>query len=310
VGEGITPRPLGEGIAPRPLGEAARSAGEGAPRTGYLLALAGVALFSTSPVLVRWAAGISAVEITFWRLLVATLTVLVFGLLSSRPVNFKNIPHRRFATYGVVIALHFFLYIASLFFTSVAHSLALVYTAPLFIALLSWLALGERLKPRQWVGVGLGIAGVAVLSGFEPHITGQTLIGDALAIGSAITFALYSVIGRARRAHHTLFEYAAGVYGWGALWLLPLAAWQAQYSRYSLPGAAAIVGLGVGPLGTGHTLYNAALRRVPATYVNLIATLEVVGGVLLGALLLGELPSLSALAGAAVVVAGILLVVI
>lgn len=282
----------------------------GGARTGYLQALAGVALFSTSPVLIRWAEGVSAVEITFWRLLIATVTVLVFGLLSRRPVNFRTLPHKRFAGYGVVIALHFFLYVASLFFTSVAHSLALVYTAPLFIALFSWLALGERLRSRQWVGVGLGVAGVAVLAGFEPAFSTRVLFGDGLAVGSAITFAIYSVIGRARRSHHTLFEYAAGVYGWGAVWLLPLALWQAQYSRYSLAAGASILGLGVGPLGTGHTLYNAALRRVPATYVNLIATLEVVGGVLLGALLLGELPSVSALAGAAVVLGGILLVVL
>ena len=279
-------------------------------RTGYTQAFAAVALFSTSPVLIRWAEGVSAVEITFWRLLLATLTVLAFGLVARQPVRWSAIPHRRFMGYGVVIALHFFLYIASLFFTSVAHSLALVYTAPLFIAVLSWLTLGERLSARQWAGVALGVAGTAILAGFEPRITPEMLIGDALAIGSAITFAIYSVIGRARRSDHTLFEYAAGVYGWGALWLLPLAAWQALQSQYSPAAAVAIFGLGVGPLGTGHTLYNAALRRVPATYVNLIATLEVVGGVLLGALFLGELPSATSLGGAAVVLVGILLVVL
>jgi drug/metabolite transporter (DMT)-like permease len=297
------------GKGAREPGGAQRPPEHGA-RMGYLQALAGVALFSTSPVLIRWAETISAVEITFGRLLLATLTVLVFGWVSGSPVNLLSLPHARFAGYGVVIALHFFLYIASLFFTSVAHSLALVYTAPLFIALLSWLTLGEKLRPRQWAGVALGVAGVAVLAGFEPQITLRSLLGDALAVGSAITFAIYSVIGRARRAHHTLFEYAAGVYGWGALWLLPLALWQAPHSRYSLTGGLAVLGLGIGPLGTGHTLYNAALRRVPATYVNLIATLEVVGGVLLGALLLGELPSAAALAGAAIVLAGILLVVL
>jgi len=279
-------------------------------RTGYLQAFAAVALFSTSPVLIRWVEGVSAVEITFWRLALATVTVLVFGLAVGQPVTWRAIPHRRFAGYGVVIALHFFLYIASLFFTSVAHSLALVYTAPLFIAVLSWLTLGERLRPRQWLGVGLGVAGVGVLAGFEPQVSPRVLFGDLLAVGSAMTFAVYSVIGRSQRARNTLVEYAAGVYGWGALWLLPLAAWQAMHSQYSLAAGAAIVGLGVGPLGTGHTLYNAALRRVPATYVNLIATLEVVGGVALGAFFLGELPSVSSLAGGGIVLIGILLVVL
>ncbi|HET7768486.1 MAG TPA: EamA family transporter [Chloroflexota bacterium] len=277
---------------------------------GITQALLAVVLFSTSPVLIRWAGGVSEVEITFWRLLLATLTVLAIGALTRRTPNLARLPQRTFALYGVVIALHFFLYIASLSFTSVAHSLALVYTAPLFIALLSWRVLGERLRPRQWAGVGLGVAGTTVISGFDPSVTPRMLIGDALAIGSAITFAIYSVTGRAQRERHTLFEYAAGVYGWGALWLLPVALWSARTSQYTPGAAAAILGLGVGPLGTGHTLYNAALRRVPATYANLIATLEVVGGVLLGALLLGELPSVVALIGAAIVLLGILLVVL
>jgi drug/metabolite transporter (DMT)-like permease len=156
----------------------------------------------------------------------------------------------------------------------------------------------------------LGVVGVAILVGFAPALSGRALLGDLLAIGSAIAFAVYSVVGRAQRERFSLFDYAAGVYGWGALWLLPLAAWQAPGSQYGMAPALAIAGLGVGPLGTGHTLYNAALRRVPATYVNLIATLEVVGGVVLGAWLLGEAPTASSLAGAAIVLAGILLVVL
>jgi drug/metabolite transporter (DMT)-like permease len=279
-------------------------------RIGYLQVFTGVLLFSTSPVLIRWAESVSALERTFWRLALATATVVIFALAARRPVRWRALPHRRFALYGVVIALHFYLYIASLDYTSVAHSLALVYTAPLFIALLSWVALGERLRPRQWLGVAVGVVGVSILAGFAPELSGRALLGDALAIGSAVTFAIYSVVGRAVRARHRLFDYAAGVYGWGALWLLPLAVLAAPGSQYGLTEGLAIAALGVGPLGTGHTLYNAALRRVPATYVNLIATLEVVGGVVLGVLFLGEAPTPTSLVGAAVVLTGLLLVML
>ena len=73
---------------------------------------------------------------------------------------------------------------------------------------------------------------------------------------------------------------------------------------------ASIVGLGVFPLACGHTLYNAALRRVSATYVNLIATQEVLGGVLLGALLLQEVPSFNSIIGGLITIGGILLVLL
>ena len=69
-----------------------------------------------------------------------------------------------------------------------------------------------------------------------------------------------------------------------------------------------VLALGLLPLGLGHTLYNAALRRTPATQVNLIATQEVTGGVLLGVLLLGEIPSLSSVIGALITLLGIALV--
>jgi drug/metabolite transporter (DMT)-like permease len=280
----------------------------GRARTGYLQALAAVALFSTSPVLVRRAETVSAVEITFWRLAIAAATVAAIAALTRRPVRWRRLSWRPFAAYGVVIALHFFLYIAALFFTTVAHALALVYTAPLFIAVLSRIFLGEHLSPRRWLGVLLAVGGVVILTGFEPQAGPGMLLGDLLATGSAVTFALYSVIGRARRDDFPLFDYAAGIYAWGAVWLLPLALWRAPESVYTPPAVLAIAGLGIGPLGAGHTLYNAALRRIPATAANLIATLEVVGGVALSALLLGEIPGPAELAGAGVVLCGILLV--
>ncbi|MCX7853797.1 MAG: EamA family transporter, partial [Caldilineales bacterium] len=71
-----------------------------------------------------------------------------------------------------------------------------------------------------------------------------------------------------------------------------------------------LIGLGLIPLGLGHTLYNAALRRTHATYVNVIATQEVTGGILLGILLLGEIPGLNEVIGAAVTLLGVLLVIL
>ena len=64
------------------------------------------------------------------------------------------------------------------------------------------------------------------------------------------------------------------------------------------------------PLGIGHTLYNAALRHTHATTANLIATQEVTLGILLGALVLGEMPQINEIAGALVTLLGIVLVLL
>ncbi len=266
-------------------------------------------MFSTTPVLIRLAAPVSSAEIAFWRMALAALTVLVLSRLMHEPIALPRGDARRFALYGLVTALHFLLYIASLAFTTIAHSLSIVYTAPIFIAVFSALFLGERLSRGKYVGIAITVLGIAVLAGFEPRLSPRMFFGDALALGSAVCFAFYSIFGRSQRERYSLLTYTFNVYAAAALWLTPAAL--ASFRPVYTPAAIlAIVLLGVFPLGLGHTLYNAAIRKVHATYANLIATQEVTGGIILGVLMLGEIPSLSASAGALIALAGIMVVLV
>ena len=292
----------------RLLGQTAGQQADG-ERQGLYYVVIAVFFFSTSPVLVRWAESLSAYEITAGRMASAGLIVLILALGRR-----ERLPQRqdwpRFALFGLIAALHFGLFIASLTYTTIAHSLALVYTAPIFVALFSWLFLAEKLDKRQWLGTLIAVLGVALLAGFEPAFSRRMLIGDLLAAGSAVCYGLYSVAGRSQRNRYALLAYAGSVYACAALWLLPLAALHFTPGGYTLKAVASILALGLLPLGLGHTLYNAALRRAPATMVNLIATQEVTGGILLGILLLHEMPSLNSVAGALVTLVGIAMVIL
>ncbi len=149
--------------------------------------------------------------------------------------------------------------------------------------------------------------GIAILAGLEPRMNPQMAFGDFLALMSAIAYALYSIAGRYERVRYPLLVYASRVYGAAAIWLLlpallaipgsPPEAWGARQ-------VASVVALGLGPLALGHTLYNASLRRVHATYVNIIASQEVTGGIILSWIFLAQVPSLNALAGALVALIG------
>jgi len=265
-------------------------------------------------VFVRLAAPISPYEITFWRMVFAASTVGVGMLLTRRSAG--PLPwERRYIGFGLVAALHFLLFVTALSFTSIAHALSITYLAPVFTAVASWRLLGEKLSGRQVIGGLVAIAGIAVLVGFEPRLTSRMLLGDALALLSAACYAVYSIVGRSERSRYGLLPYALAVYGLAALWLLPafaagFAGRPAAAEAYTLPRLLALVGAGVLPLGLGHTLYNASLRRIPATYANLIASQEVTGGVALGALLLGEVPSINSMVGALLAIAGIVLVLV
>ncbi len=279
-------------------------------KLGLLYASVGTFIFATTPIFVRWAAPLSPYEITEGRLMVGAL--LIYTVMILRRERFL-IPKERlplFALFGAVTALHFLFYIASLNFTTIAHSLAIVYTAPIFVTLFSGIFLKEPIPARKWLGVVITIIGIGIMAGFEPNFDRRMLLGDLMALGSAIMFGFYSIMGRSQREKMPLFLYAGNVYGMAALWMLPVAARHFTPSGYAWLPVVSILILGIFPLGIGHTLYNAALRKVHATYVNLIATQEVTGGVILGALILKEIPPVNSIVGIVVSLAGIALVLI
>ncbi len=279
-------------------------------RLGLLYAVIAVLFFSTSPIFIRWAQTISSYEIAFWRLTTAALTVAGMMLITGERWYVPRAEWRKFLLFGLITALHFLFYIASLAFTTIAHSLAIVYTAPIFVTLFSAVFLKEPIPRRKWGGVLITVLGIGILAGFQPDFNQRMLIGDLLALGSAITFGFYSIAGRSQRHQYSLFTYAMTTYGAAALWALPAAALTWTPGGYTPKTVLSILGMGVIPLGLGHTLYNAALRRLHASYVNIIATQEVTGGVILGALLLGEIPGINEIIGILVALMGIFLVML
>ncbi|MCS7259232.1 MAG: DMT family transporter [Anaerolineae bacterium] len=279
-------------------------------RRGLWLAVIAVCFFSTSPVLMLWADPLSPYEKTFWRMMVGALSVLGIALMQGSLPRYNYADPVRFLGFGLVTAVHFLGYIAALNFTSIAHALTITYTSPIFVTLFSALYLKEPVAPRKYLGILVVLAGIAVLVGFQPALDGTMLIGDGLALLSAITFGIYSVMGRSQRTTYPLLTYAFATYGMASMWMLPGALLTWTSSGYGLRQMLALFLSGVVPLGIGHTLYNAAIRHTHATYVNLIATQEVTGGMLLGMLILGQAPSLNALIGAAITLIGVAIVLL
>ena len=278
-------------------------------RRGLFYGALAVLFFSTAPVLIRWGEPLTPYVIAWGRVLVGAVAVYCLAMSQGNRPRFQRTDWPKFFLYGLITALHLLCYIASLSFTSIAHSLTLTYTSPIFVTLFSWLFLKEPIGRRKCLGVAVSVLGVAILARFEPQLTGQMVIGDLLALGSALCFGFYSIAGRSQRGNYPLLTYAFGLYGLAAFWLTPVA-----LVTFTSPGTwrpvGAIVALGILPLALGHTLYNAALRRTHATYVNLIATQEVTGGIILGYLLLGEVPTFNSLLGAAITLIGIAMVLI
>lgn len=279
-------------------------------RRGLFYAGVAVFFFSTSAIFVRWAGGLSSYEITFWRLAIAAGALALAMIVRSERWAVPRQLWGRFVIFGLVAALHFLFYVTAVSFTTIAHALSIVYTAPVFVALFSAIFLHESLSRRQWLGVFLAVIGVAVLAGFQAELTQQMLVGDILALASAVTYGLYSVIGRAQRHQTSLLAYAVTVYAVAALWTFVPAVLAFTPGGYTPVSILSLLALGLLPLALGHTLYNAALRHLNATYANIIAMFEVAGAILLGVLLLSEIPAANEIAGTLIVMAGVLIVLV
>jgi drug/metabolite transporter (DMT)-like permease len=275
--------------------------------TGVVQAVAATLCFSTGAVLVRWAADLSPVEVTSLRLLLAATFVGLAAWAAGNRLTLSAREWARLIPIGITAALHFLAFIASLYFTTVAHALTLTYTAPLFIAALSFLVLREPLPRRTLPAALAALVGVAVLAGFEPRLDSRMLVGDVLAVGAAVTFAVYSLLGRRERARLPLLTYAAGTYLVAGVVAVPFAG-SLLRPGLPLPALGAVCAMALVPSALGHTLYNASIRRLHPSVPNLIATQEVTLGILLAWMVLGEPVTWNAAAGAALTVLGVSLV--
>lgn len=288
----------------------------GSPPIPPALALfVSVLAFSWAGPLVRFSDA-PALAISLWRLVVAVGVLLL--IVSLRPAGWS--PLRRLGGRdwllgcgaGVLLALHFWSWIASIQYTSIASSVVLVSTQPLFVALLSAFLLREHPTSREWTGIGVASLGAALIGWGDLHLGGTALFGDALALSAAFLAAAYTIVGRALRSRVDLWSYVLVVYGSAALVLflavvtLPGVSLVAGYGRVDW---LVFVALALGPMLLGHTGVNYALRYVRAYLANLAVLGEPVGAILIAWLLpaIAEPPTMTTLVGGGVILGGIAL---
>ena len=213
------------------------------------------------------------------------------------------------AVAGIALGAHFGTWIASLDYTSVAASVVLVSTTPVFVAVAAYLLLGERTSVLSFAGIVLAIAGTAVIAGGGPGTGNAAFLGNVLALVGAVAMAVYVLIGRSLRTGGVgALSYSILGYSAAALALLPVALLSgAQLWGYSATTWFWLFVITLGPQLLGHTVLNWALEYVPASIVSGAILAEPVIAALLAWLILSEKPGLATLLGGLVVLAGLYL---
>lgn len=269
----------------------------------------GVLSVSWAAILVRLADA-PALAIAAWRLVLAGAAALAFALLRRR-AELRALDGRAYsllAGAGLALALHFATWISSLRLTSVASSVALVTTQPVWVALLSRALLRERIAPRVAGGIALAVLGGVAMAGGDVAIGPRALAGDALALAGAIAAALYFVAGRRVRARLSAGAYVGVVYPVAALGLLALAIGAGtQLTGFGARTWTALALLALVPQLLGHSLLNWSLRWLSGTFVAVTIVAEPVMSIVLAIPVLGERPSSTQVVGGLLLLAGVAL---
>ena len=284
------------------------------PIVSPLAGLVGAVLaVSTGAILVRWSEAPSSVA-AFYRVVFTTVPLLpvavwryreAFARMQARDVAFA-------ALSGIALAIHFATWFESLAWTSVAASVTLVQSQPVFVALGAWGLLHERVTRRTGVGIAVAVTGMVAMS-FGDLLGGvfvgaRPVYGNGLALLGAVTAAGYVLAGRALRQRLALIPYVVVVYSVCAAVLLGIAVGQgAPLTGYPPREWAVFIGLAAGPGLLGHTVLNWALGHLESSVVSVSLLGEPIGATALAAVFLGELPTRFTVVGGVVVLAGILL---
>lgn len=261
----------------------------------------GLVVISFASIWIRWADA-PPISIAAYRLGLAALLLTPLALSARRSqLQALTQSDMRYALLGgVCLALHFIFWISSLEFTSVASSVVLVTTNPIFVALGSHFFLKESVTLSVAVGIASSLVG-GLLIGYGDFLAGpNVLLGDGLALLGAVMASAYLLVGRRLRAHTDLLTYIFLVYSAAAIVLL-VTALVLRQPLWGFPQETYLwlVLLAIGPQLIGHTSFNWALKHLPASTVAVIILGEPVGSTALAYFLLGEpITPLKAIGGA------------
>jgi drug/metabolite transporter (DMT)-like permease len=252
-----------------------------------------------------------SLAIAMWRNALAALVLVPWlawrhrGAWATMPTRERRLS----ALAGLLLAAHFATWIPSLALTSVASSVALVASQPVWAALVLR-ARGEPVSTTVWTGIAVALVGVVVLSGVDLSVSARALAGDAMALVGGVLAALYVAVGAEVRRTVSTGAYTTVCYSVAAVALAAVCVVGRQpVAGFDGRTWLLLLAMAAGPQLLGHSVANRVLRTTSITVVSVAILFEIVGATLLAWVWFGEAPPAGVYPAAALLALGIVLVV-
>ena len=225
------------------------------------------------------------------------LIAAAFLAVVARPLRFTWSPLQVAA--ALAYAACTITFVAATKLTTAANAILLQYTAPVYVAFLGAWLLGERAQRIDWITILVALGGMALF--FADELAARSLLGNAIAIGSGICFAVMTVLLRKQKAGSPVESIVLGNLIAGLIGL----PWVISAPLPTAEGGAALIALGIVQLGVSYWLYSRAIRHVTAMEAVLIPVMEPILNPVWTMLVIGERPGPWAILGGAIVLGAV-----
>ncbi len=277
------------------------------------LLILSVSMVSSASILILFSSSHPFV-IVFWRTLYGAIFMASIGLGRRDFRRFNSSVVRQnwhwLVAIGITLSLHFCTWFQSLFMTTVAASVVLVDSSPIFTAILSTIFLGEALRRRSWAGIVIALIGAVFLAWGDFGGSGLVaLSGDLLALAGAVFLALYFIGGRRIAKEMPITVYTTVIYMIAAITTLAICLpLNLNVLVFEPTEVLIFLALAIFPTVLGHSVNNYLLTKIPAYVVSSAVLGEPIGAAFLAALIFVQIPGLTTIIGFVVILFGIALV--
>ena len=208
------------------------------------------------------------------------------------------------------VALNQVFFVIGISGTSVAHAAILIGLTPILVLVLASAIGQESIRVAKLIGMAVALAGVAALQFAPSKAAGTSLRGDFFIFLAAITFALFTVMGKRVASSFGSITVNTFAYVGGSLMLLPVTMWQSSgfaFGGVSWTAWASVAYMAAFPSVLCYLIYYYALGHISASRVSAFSYLQPLLATVLAIPFLGEYPTSGLVLGGSLVILGVVL---
>ena len=278
--------------------------------------LAGVS-FGTAAIFIRLIGDFNDYSIAFWRLIIAISALGAIFLVSRKSFEHYKVREnvRQFIILGILLGLHFILFVSAVRDTTILNATVLVNTTAIFSMLISSFLFKVKPSYAAVIGIFISFLGVGIIAFADVSpsaLSERRLIGDFEALLAAVVEGFYLNYGREVRGKLPLIPLMIMIYSMSALTVAATSVAASNPLTFTVSQPSLIlylIGLGIVPTAFAHTFYFSSLSHLKSYETATMALLEPIGATLLGIAVFNEIPNPFFIIGAFLVLCGIFSVV-